>query len=194
MLLNNTEAEHLPGCNLAIRKDTLDRIGGFRAEFKSAGDDVDCLLAAARHGTLRFVPGAMVWHHRRFTVKAYLKQQRGYGYAEALLMKAHPGRFGPLGGARWRGGIYGDQLPADHPSKAAFFTAPLVWALFRSFIPRRRFVGGNISPACCDRAAAGRTGLSAVRDGRVRRVVCRLGRVAGQFACLIAAIVRCCGG
>jgi GT2 family glycosyltransferase len=121
VLLNDTEAEHLPGCNLAIRKDTLDRIGGFRAEFKSAGDDVDVCWRLREHGTLRFVPGAMVWHHRRFTVKAYLKQQLGYGHAEALLMKAHPGRFGPLGGARWRGGIYGDQLPADHPVEGSIF-------------------------------------------------------------------------
>jgi GT2 family glycosyltransferase len=121
VLLNDTEAEHLPGCNLTIRKDTLDRIGGFRAEFKSAGDDVDVCWRLREHGTLRFVPGAMVWHHRRFTVKAYLKQQLGYGHAEALLMKAHPGRFGPLGGARWRGGIYGDQLPADHPVEGSIF-------------------------------------------------------------------------
>jgi len=121
VLLNDTEAEHLPGCNLAIRQDTLDRIGGFRAEFKSAGDDVDVCWRLREHGTLRFAPGAMVWHHRRFTVKAYLKQQLGYGHAEALLMKAHPGRFGPLGGARWRGGIYGDQLPADHPVEGSIF-------------------------------------------------------------------------
>ena len=42
------------------------------------------------------MPGAMVWHHRRFTIRTYLKQQRGYGFAEALLMAAHPDRFGPL--------------------------------------------------------------------------------------------------
>lgn len=121
VLLNDTEAEHLPGCNLAIRKDALDRIGGFRAEFVAAGDDVDVCWRLREHGVLRFVPGGMVWHHRRFTVKAYLLQQRGYGHAEALLMKAHPARFGPLGGARWRGGIYGDRLPADHPVEGSIF-------------------------------------------------------------------------
>jgi GT2 family glycosyltransferase/exo-beta-1,3-glucanase (GH17 family) len=121
VLLNDTEAEHLPGCNLAIRKDMLDRIGGFRAQFKSAGDDVDVCWRLREHGTLRFVPGAMVWHHRRFTVRAYLRQQSGYGHAEALLMKTHPARFGPLGGARWRGGIYGDQHPTDHPVEGSIF-------------------------------------------------------------------------
>ncbi len=131
VLLNDTEAEHLPGCNLAIRKATLERIGGFRAEFKTAGDDVDVCWRLREHGVLRFVPGAMVWHHRRFTVQAYLNQQRGYGHAEALLMKTHPARFGPLGGARWRGGIYGDQLPADHPVEGSIFHGPFGHGAFQ---------------------------------------------------------------
>ncbi len=132
VLLSDTEAEHLPGCNLAIRKDALSRIGGFRAEFTAAGDDVDVCWRLREQGLLRFVPGAMVWHHRRFTVKAYLNQQRGYGHAEALLMKAHPGRFGPLGGARWRGGIYGDRLPADRPVEGSIFHGPFGLGAFQT--------------------------------------------------------------
>ena len=34
-----------------------------------------------------------VWHHRRCTVSAYLKQQKGYGRAEALLLPKHKDRF-----------------------------------------------------------------------------------------------------
>ncbi|MDZ4402000.1 glycosyltransferase [Prosthecobacter sp.] len=131
VLLSDTEAEHLPGCNLAIRKTALDDIGGFRAEFRAAGDDVDVCWRLRERGVLRFVPGAMVWHHRRFTVKAYLQQQLGYGHAEALLMKAHPARFGPLGGARWRGGIYGDQLPAEHPVEGSIFHGPFGLGAFQ---------------------------------------------------------------
>lgn len=131
VLLNDTEAEHLPGCNLAIRRTAFERIGGFRAEFKTAGDDVDVCWRLREHGVLRFVPGAMVWHHRRFTVRAYLRQQRGYGHAEALLMMTHPARFGPLGGARWRGGIYGDQLPADHPMEGSIFHGPFGHGAFQ---------------------------------------------------------------
>lgn len=132
VLLSDTEAEHLPGCNLAIRKDSLERIGGFQAEFMAAGDDVDVCWRLRELGTLRFVPGAMVWHHRRLTVKAYLRQQRGYGHAEALLMRAHPERFGPLGGARWRGGIYGDRLPADHPVEGSIFHGPFGLGAFQT--------------------------------------------------------------
>lgn len=135
VLLNDSEAEHLPGCNLAIRKDALARIEGFTDEFKTAGDDVDICWRLSEHGgrgSLRFMPGAMVWHHRRFTIRTYLKQQRGYGFAEALLMAAHPDRFGPLGGARWRGGIYGDHMPCDNPHEGSIFHGPLGLGAFQT--------------------------------------------------------------
>jgi hypothetical protein len=34
---------------------------------------------------LAFSPGGFVWHYRRNTVRAYLKQQTGYGEAEPCL-------------------------------------------------------------------------------------------------------------
>ena len=40
-------------------------------------------------------------------MKAYLKQQRGYGEAEALLKYKHPDHFNTLGASHWRGKIYG---------------------------------------------------------------------------------------
>ncbi|MEZ0390017.1 MAG: glycosyltransferase [Verrucomicrobium sp.] len=111
VLMSNEEAEHLPGCNLAIRRTALQAIEGFRDEFITAGDDVDvCWRLQERGGKLRFVPGAVVWHHRRFTIGAYLRQQRGYGHAEAMLIRRYPQRFAWLGGARWRGAIYGDEM------------------------------------------------------------------------------------
>lgn len=125
VLLQDEEAEHLPGCNLAIRKDALLAIGGFQAPFRVAGDDVDvCWRLREAGGKLRFCPAAFVWHHRRFTVRAYFRQQAGYGRAEALLMKVHPQRFGPLGGARWRGLIYGEPGASLPPSEGSIFHGP----------------------------------------------------------------------
>jgi O-antigen biosynthesis protein len=125
VLLSDEEAEHLPGCNLAIRKTALEEIGGFDPVFRAAGDDVDvCWRLRETGGKLRFVPGAFVWHHRRLTLGAYLRQQRGYGFAEALLMKKHPYRFGSLGGARWRGMIYGDGAGALPPTEGSIFHGP----------------------------------------------------------------------
>jgi O-antigen biosynthesis protein len=108
VLLNDYEAEHLPGCNLAIRKSALEKIGGFHEVFRTAGDDVDiCWRLRAAGGKLRFVPGAVVWHHRRNSVRGYLRQQKGYGLAEAQLIVRFPARFSWFGGASWDGVIYG---------------------------------------------------------------------------------------
>ncbi len=107
VLLNDVEAEHLPGCNLAVRREVFEAIGGFDERFQTAGDDVDfCWRLIEAGHRIGFHPAAMVWHHRRFTIKAYLKQQLGYGRAEALLMPLYPERFGLRGGARWKGRVY----------------------------------------------------------------------------------------
>jgi hypothetical protein len=73
----------------------------------------------------------VVWHHRRFTLAAYLKQQSGYGQAEAQLMKKHPLRFGVVGGARWRGLIYGDGSGALPPQEGAVFHGPFGTGAFQ---------------------------------------------------------------
>jgi hypothetical protein len=48
-----------------------------------------------------------VWHYRRFTLKAFRKQQEGYGEAESLLRFKHLVFFGPTGTAKWKGQVYG---------------------------------------------------------------------------------------
>ncbi len=137
VLLNDEEAEHLPGCNLCIRKAALEGIGGFHEDFRTAGDDVDvCWRLRAAGGRLRFVPGAFVWHHRRCSLGAFLRQQSGYGKAEALLMRHHPARFGPLGGARWRGAIYGEGLGLRDPDEGSVFHGPLGLAPFQAIYPQ----------------------------------------------------------
>src|SRR5262249_25274759 len=55
--------------------------------------------------------GAFVWHHRRQTPRAYLRQQAGYGEAEALLRFKHPDKFNGRGDGKWRGVMYGPSLP-----------------------------------------------------------------------------------
>jgi len=109
VLINDDIAEHIPGCNMAFRRDTLHQVNCFDPTFTSAGDDVDlCWRLQNRGWQIGFSPAAMVWHFRRNTVRAYLRQQRGYGKAEALLYFKHPYRFNMLGQSRWLGRIYGD--------------------------------------------------------------------------------------
>ena len=107
VLRNDREADHIPGCNLAVRASVFAEVGGFGAEYHAAGDDVDfCWKVLSRGWRIAPVPAAVVWHYRRFSVVAYLRQQAGYGKAEALLMGSHAGRFGDDGGARWEGVVY----------------------------------------------------------------------------------------
>lgn len=109
VLLNDQVAEHIPGCNMAFRRDVLRQIGGFDPVFRAAGDDVDLCWRLQNEGhVIGFSAAAMVWHFRRNTVKAYIKQQMGYGAAEALLYFKHPYRFNLLGQSKWLGRIYGD--------------------------------------------------------------------------------------
>jgi glycosyltransferase involved in cell wall biosynthesis len=108
VLRSDTEAEHVPGCNSSYRTDALRAVGGYDTRFRTAGDDVDVgWRIAERGGTIGFSAGAMVWHHRRGTARGYLRQQRGYGYAEALLERKWPSRFNRLGHVSWQGQLYG---------------------------------------------------------------------------------------
>jgi GT2 family glycosyltransferase len=108
VLITDEKAEHLPGCNIAIRKSCLEAIGGFDPTFRVAGDDVDlCWRLQQRGWTLGFSPGAVVLHHRRHTIRGYWKQQQGYGKAEALLENKWPAKYNSLGHCSFAGSVYG---------------------------------------------------------------------------------------
>lgn len=108
VLVSDREAEHIPGCNCAFRRDRLQALGGFDPFFRVAGDDVDlCWRMLDRGWTLGFHPGAMVWHHRRKSIRGYWKQQRGYGRAEAMLERKWPHKYNSVGHFAWSGRIYG---------------------------------------------------------------------------------------
>jgi O-antigen biosynthesis protein len=109
VMLDDRYAEHVPGCNMAFDRRKLLDLGGFDVQFRQAGDDVDICWRFLDAGlTIGYAPAALVWHYRRSTVRAYLKQQKGYGQAEGMLSLKHPARFNSAGRARWNGVIYGD--------------------------------------------------------------------------------------
>jgi GT2 family glycosyltransferase len=112
VLLDDRVAEHIPGCNSAFRRDALLAVGGFDPRFHVAGDDVDvCWRLQDAGGRIGYSAAAVVHHHRRGTVAGYLRQQRGYGRAEAMLERKWPDRYSAGGHVTWRGRIYGDGTP-----------------------------------------------------------------------------------
>lgn len=107
VLIDDTHAEHIPGCNMIFRKGALETVGMFDVTHRAAGDDVDvCWKLLARQERIAFSPSAVVWHHRRGTVRGFLRQQRGYGFAEAHLHNRYPGHYNAFGYSVWRGRIY----------------------------------------------------------------------------------------
>jgi GT2 family glycosyltransferase len=108
VLVSDTEAEHIPGCNMAFHRRVLREVGGFDPRFRVAGDDVDlCWRIENAGGRLGFSPGAMVWHQPRASILAYMRQQRGYGRAEGLLERKWPDRYNGSGHVDSAGRIYG---------------------------------------------------------------------------------------
>ena len=143
VLLTDTWAEHVPGCNMSFRRDALAAIDGFDHRYRAAGDDVDlCWRLQARGGRIGFHAGAMDWHHRRNSLSMYWKQQQGYGRAEALLEEKWPERYNTLGHIAWGGQLYGRgftlPIPAARASvyggvwgsaayQSLYAPAPLTW-------------------------------------------------------------------
>ena len=111
VLLSDSEAEHIPGCNMAFRKEALEAVDGFDPEFRVAGDDVDlCWRLHERGWKLAFSPSAVVWHHQRDSLQSYWRQQWGYGRAEALLEVKWPQKYNATGQVAWSGRIYAQPL------------------------------------------------------------------------------------
>ncbi len=136
VLLDDTSAEHLPGCNIAVRRAVFEIIGGFDPVFRTAGDDVDfCWRLSDAGHRLAFVPGAFVWHWRRPSLRAFLRQQLGYGKAEKFLLTKHPVRFGKNGEARWTGFVYGGgAIRAEDNS--VIYHGPMGQAGYQSIVNR----------------------------------------------------------
>jgi len=133
VLIDDEIAEHIPGCNMALTQSVLAAVGGFDPAYTAAGDDVDICWRLQNLGhRVGFSPAATVWHYRRHTLRSYLRQQRGYGRAEALLYFKHPDRFNLLGQSRWLGRIYGGLAPQVFSRRPVVYFGPFGRGLFQS--------------------------------------------------------------
>jgi O-antigen biosynthesis protein len=133
VLLSDREAEHIPGCNMAFDRQKLLDVGGFDPEFRVAGDDVDlCWRLQARGWKLGFSPAAVVWHRRRNSARAYFRQQRGYGRAEALLERKWPEKYNAAGHVAWGGRIYAPYMSWLSSRQGRIYHGTWGTALFQS--------------------------------------------------------------
>ena len=205
VLLDNETAEHIPGCNMAFRKEVLQAIGGFDPSYRVAGDDVDvCWKILERGEKLAFSPAAIVWHHRRSSWRAYLKQQRGYGKAEALLEARYPERYRLASGAVWRGRVYEGPQPLPPPwsmrGRQRVLHGPQCRGLFQSvYTPESPWwFSMLVTPQFyLLNASVALTGLAFARSGfalwQVPLILAGLGVTASLYCCFEAALRMCSG-
>jgi GT2 family glycosyltransferase len=145
VLVSDREAEHVPGCNMAFRRDVLEEVGGFDERFAVAGDDVDlCWRLQKANRTLGFSAGAVVMHRRRDSIRRYLRQQYGYGKAEALLERKWPTHYNRAGASRWSGRIY--EAPATQSPRRRSLVRYGTWGsdLFQSVYDSPRALSGML--------------------------------------------------
>lgn len=107
VMLDDSTAEHIPGCNMSFLKSALEEVGGFDEQFTTAADDVDICWRLIDAGfRIGFNASAVVWHHRRPSIRAYWRQQVGYGLSESRLERKFPTKFNGWGHTFWGGRIY----------------------------------------------------------------------------------------
>jgi hypothetical protein len=115
--LTDTEAEHMPGCNMSFRRDVLEAVGGFDPRYRAAGDDVDiCWRVQDQGWKIGYQAGALNWHHCRNSLTTYWRQQQGYGKAEALLEEKWPDKYNTAGHFTWQGRLYGKGITEAVPT------------------------------------------------------------------------------
>ncbi len=142
VLISDREAEHIPGCNMAFRRAWLKGIGGCDPAFRIAGDDVDlCWRLMQAGGKIGFSASALVWHHRRNSVKAYWKQQANYGRAEALLERKWPEKYNELGHTSWAGRIYGRGIMQAFATPGRIYQGTWGLAPFQAVYPEPMSLG-----------------------------------------------------
>ena len=92
VLVGDTHAEHIPGCNMIFRKSALVDVEMFDVTHRAAGDDVDvCWKLLARRDIIAFSPAAIVWHHRRGTVLGYTQATARLRFRRGASAKPLPG-------------------------------------------------------------------------------------------------------
>jgi GT2 family glycosyltransferase len=163
VLESDQVAEHIPGCNMAFRREALLAVNGFDPIYRKAGDDVDLCWRLQQAGYwITFAPGAFVWHHRRQTPRAYLRQQAGYGEAEALLRFKHPDKFNGRGDGKWRGVLYGASLRGLCLSGALIYRGTFGTGLFQCLYQPGPAHWAMLPTTLEWHLAAGLTGLAAL--------------------------------
>jgi len=85
------DIDDYPSCNLLVRKDVFEMVGGFDTTYWP-GEDTKLCLTIVHDLDLRIIyePGAVVYHHRRPLFDGHLRQVRSYALHRGYFAKRFP--------------------------------------------------------------------------------------------------------
>ena len=84
------DVEDYPSCNLFVRKDLLDKIGGYRTDFWPGEDTLLCKDIIDNWKRIVYDPWVVVYHHRRPIFLPHLRQLGRYAFHRGYFCKRFP--------------------------------------------------------------------------------------------------------
>ncbi len=84
------DVDDYPSCNLFVRKDLLDKIGGYRTDFWPGEDTLLCKDIVDNWKRIIYDPWVIVYHHRRPLFLPHLRQLGRYAFHRGYFVKRFP--------------------------------------------------------------------------------------------------------
>jgi len=84
------DVDDYPSCNLFVRKDLLDAIGGYRTDFWPGEDTLLCKDIVDSWKRIVYDPWVVVYHHRRPLFLPHLRQLGRYAFHRGYFCKRFP--------------------------------------------------------------------------------------------------------
>ena len=85
------EVDDYPTCNLLVRKNILEKLGGFKSLFWPGEDTVLCLnITEKLKKKIVYDPEVLVYHHRRRLFIPHLRQVKNYALHRGYFVKKFP--------------------------------------------------------------------------------------------------------
>ena len=84
------DVEDYPSCNLFVRKDVLDKVGGYRTDFWPGEDTLLCKDIVDSWKRIVYDPWVVVYHHRRPLFLPHLRQLGRYAFHRGYFCKRFP--------------------------------------------------------------------------------------------------------
>ncbi|MBO6167230.1 MAG: glycosyltransferase [Kiritimatiellae bacterium] len=91
------DVDDYPSCNLLVRKDILESIGGYRTDFWPGEDTLLCKDIVDSGKRIVYDPWVIVCHHRRALFGPHLRQLGRYAFHRGYFCKRYPSNSLRLG-------------------------------------------------------------------------------------------------